>query len=152
MKFELKRYRLQKTKNYFQKNSIFFMYNVSNLNSKNWLKTEQVLHGYNLKYYKIYNTLSKKFLKKSIFKNTDKLINSSICFIHFDKNNKDLTNFQKLVNLNPLVCMLGIRLNDKIYSTAQLTQISTLNHTNNIKVLNKSLEKLLKLPYYKMKK
>ena len=78
MKFELKSYKLQKTKNYFQKKQIFFIYNVSNLNSTSWLKTEQVFHNYNLKYYKVYNTLSKKFLEKSIFKNTTSLINSSI--------------------------------------------------------------------------
>jgi len=152
MKFELKSYKLQKTKNYFQKKQIFFIYNVSNLNSTSWLKTEQVFHNYNLKYYKVYNTLSKKFLEKSIFKNTTSLINSSICFVHFENTTTTSGDLQKIINLNPLISFIGLRLNNKIYSLPQLTRISSISYTKNIKVFNNVLKKLLKLPYYKLGK
>jgi hypothetical protein len=152
MKFELKSYKLQKTKNYFQRKPIFFIYNVPNLNSKNWLKTEQNFYNYNLKYYKIYNTLSKKFLEKSIFKNTNMLVNNSVCLVHFSKNASTLTDVQKLINLSPLTSFLGLRLNNKIYSLPQLTTVSNINYNKNIKIFNNVLKKLLKFPYYKLKK
>ena len=145
MKFELKSYKLQKTKKYFQKEPIFFIFNVSNLNSKSWLKTEQV-------FYKVYNTLSKKFLEKSIFKNTTTLVNSSICLVHFDKNANTSVDLQKIINLNPLISFLGLRLNNKIYSLPQLTRISSTSYKKNIRVFNNVLKKLLKFPYYKLGK
>lgn len=152
MKFELKSYKLQKTKSYFKEKPLFFMFNVSNLNSKSWLKTEQVFFNYNLKYYKVYNTLSKKFLEKSIFKNTAVLMNGSICLVDFNKNEDIQINLQKIIKLNPSMPFLGLRLNTKVYSLSQLNTVSTINYNKTIKVFNKSLKKLLKLPYYKIGK
>ena len=151
MEFELKSYKLQKTKSYFQKNSIFFIYNVPNLNSTNWVKAEQNFYKYDLKYYKIYNTLSKKFLEKSIFKNTNILINNSVCLVHFDKNANIQTDIKKLINLNPVMFFLGLRLNNKIYSLPQLTTVPSISYNKNIKIFNKVLTKLLKLPYLRLK-
>ena len=152
MKFELKSYKLQKTKNYYKKTPMFFVFNVSNLNSKSWLKIEQVLYAHNLKYYKVYNTLSKKFLEKSIFQNTATLINSSICFVHLDKTKNTSIDVQKIINLSSLMSFLSLRVNNKMYSPQQLNKISSTNYNRNVKVFNNSLKRLLKLPYYKIGK
>ena len=152
MKFELKSYKLQKTKNYYKKTPMFFVFNVSNLDSKSWLKIEQVLYDHNLKYYKVYNTLSKKFLEKSIFKNTATLINSSVCFVHFDKTKNISIDIQKIINLSSLMSFLSLRVNNKVYSPQQLNRVSSTNYNKNVKVLNNSLKKLLKIPYYKIGK
>jgi len=152
MKFELKDYKLEKTKRYFQKTPAFLVFNVSNLNSKNWLEVEQTLFNYNLKYHKICNTLAKKFIKKSIFKNICLTVNGFTCFVHFDlKANSDLDP-KKIKKLNSFMTFLGLKFNQNFYSLPQLDKISTLNYKKNINIFNNLLKKTIKLPYYKLNK
>ena len=152
MKLELKRYKLKKTALYFQKKPVFFLFNVTNLNSKQWLKTEQTFFHSNLKYYKVYNTLSKIFLNQSIFLQFIPIMNGNLCFLSFKDDKKNSINIQELIKIDPSMAFLGLKLNNKIYSSVQLKTLSTLNYKNNIQILNKSLKKLLKLPYYNLNK
>lgn len=152
MKFELKSYKLQKTKNYFKKKPILFMFNVSNSNSKSWLQMEQVFYKYNLKCSKTYNTLSRKSLEKSIFKNTVVLMSGSLCLVYFGKTVNSPIELQKIVKISPTMSFLGVKLNNKIYSSTQIKTLSSLNYNKTIKVFNNSLKKLLKLPHYKLGK
>jgi ribosomal protein L10 len=152
MKFELKDYKLEKTKRYFQKTPAFLVFNVSNLNSKNWLEVEQTLFNYNLKYYKICNTLAKKFIKKSIFKNICLTVHGFTCFVHFDiKANSDLDP-KKIKKLSSFMTFLGLKFNQNFYSLSQLDKVSTLNYKKNINIFNNLLKKTIKLPYYKLNK
>jgi ribosomal protein L10 len=152
MKLELKGYKLKKTALYFQKKPVFFLFNVTNLNSKQWLKTEQTFFHSNLKYYKVYNTLSKIFLNQSIFLQFTPIMNGNLCFLSFKDDKKNTINVQELTKIDPSMAFLGIKLNKKIYSSVQLKTLPTLNYENNIQILNKSLKKLLKLPYYNLNK
>jgi ribosomal protein L10 len=152
MKLELKGYKLKKTAIYFQKKPIFFLFNVTNLNSKHWLKTEQAFFHYNLKYYKVYNTLSKVFLNQSIFLQFMPIINGNLCFLSFKNDKKNTVNIQEIIKVDPCMAFLGLKLNNRIYAPTQLKTLSTLNYKDNIQILNKSLKKLLKLPYYNLNK
>lgn len=151
MKFELKNYKLKKSKNYYKKTPLFFIFSVSNLNSKNWLKIEQDFYTQNLKYFRVYNTLLIKIVEKSIFKKMSLIINSSTCFAHFKSNNTKSV-LQRLIKLNPLVSFLGLRLNNNVYSLTQLTKIYDLNYLSNVNTLNKLMRRIIKIPYYKLNK
>ena len=151
MKFELKNYKLKKAINYYKKTPIFFIFNVSNVDSKNWLKTEQNFYKHDLKYSKVYNTLLTKVVKKSIFQKIDLIVNNFTCFVYFENNPKELT-FQKLITLSPFMSFLGLKLNHKIYSLPQLQNVSTLDYKKNVNTLNKLMKKMIKLPYSRLNK
>jgi hypothetical protein len=152
VKFELKDYKLKKTKHYFQKTPAFLIFNVSNLNSKNRLKVEQTFFNYNLKYYIICNTLAKKIIKKSIFKNICLTVNGFTCFVHFDPKADSNLDPKKIKKLSSFMTFLGLKLNRSFYSLSQLDKVSTLNYKRNVSIFGNLLKKTIKLPYYKLNK
>lgn len=151
MKFGLKSYKLQKTINYLKKKPLLFIFNISNLNSKSWVKTEQTYYTNNIKYYKICNTLSKKAFEYSIFKNIAVILNGSICIIYFNKTTDISLDLKKFIKLNPSMLLVGIKLNHKVYSLPQIITIYTFSYDRNIRSFNNSLRQLLKLSYNKLK-
>lgn len=152
MKFGLKDYKLQKIVTCFKKEPLVFVFNISNTNSKNWLKVEQTLHKYDMKCVKISNSLSKKSLENSIFKNINIMLNGNVCLIH-SKNPKNMpVLLQEIIKLDPTLTFLGVKLNNKIYSESQILKIFSLDYSQNVKVFNNSLKRLLKFPYQKLKK
>lgn len=151
MKFGLKSYKLQKTINYLKKKPLLFIFNISNLNSKNLVKTEQIYYANNIKYFKICNTLSKKAFEYSIFKNITVILNGSICLIYFNKTTSISLSLKKFIKLNPSMLLIGIKLNHKIYSLPQITNIHTFSYNKNIRVFTNSLKQILKLSYNKLR-
>jgi ribosomal protein L10 len=131
------------------KKYLIFFYYLTNLNSKNQLKLERKLFSNNLKLFKNKNKITYKIIKTSIFYNLSTLIKGPLCIIKNTQNNN--IDIQKLINLNPIVPLLAIKLNKKIYSNTQIKYIPTLNYKNNIQILNKTFKQLLKLPYTKLK-
>jgi len=152
MKFNLKNYKLKQIKEYVKKERFFFIYNISNLNYENQLKIDQTFYNNNLKCLKVYNTISKSLLKQSIFKNTETIINGSIGFVTFKDDKIVLNSLKKLLKPHPTMDLLGVRLNNKVYSVNQLKNLTTLSLKKNMGIFNKSLTKLLKNPYYRLKK
>jgi ribosomal protein L10 len=140
-----------KVKHYLKKPTLIFFLHISNLNSKNWLKIEQELFNSNLKYYKINNTLTKYVLDSSIFSNLTTLINGSLCIIHYNNAQTTKIDTKKLLKINKSIPIVCAKLNNKVYSANQLSSVSTLNYDKNIRIFNKSLKKMLKFPYFKLK-
>ena len=151
MKFELKNYKLKRATDYYKKTPLFFIFSISSINSKSWLRIEQDFYTQNLKYFKVYNTLLSKVIEKSIFKKMSLIINSFTCFVHPKNDNIELV-LKKLTTLNPLISFLGLRLNNNVYSVSQLSNVYTLDYFKNIRMLNKLMKKVLKFPYYKLSK
>lgn len=152
MKFELKGYKLQKIKNCFKKEPIIFVFNISNTNAKNWLNVEQKFYKYNLKCTKVCNTLSKKSLNNSVFKNAGVLMNGSICLVYLRNAQNFSVALHKITKINPSLILLGLKLNNKIYSANQIHKISNINYKQSIKVFNNSLKKLISMPYQRLKR
>ena len=148
---KLKTYQLKKLKHYLKKTNLIFFFYIANFSVVNQLELEQKLFKNNLELYKIKNTLLKHSVKQSVFTNISPLIKGPLCIVKFNNNKSVNLNFQTLLNLNNTVPILAIKLNKKIYSNVQVKTISTLNYTNNIKILNKTFTRLLKIPYYKFK-
>ena len=147
MTFKLKTYKTHKIKQLLKKNPLIFFFHITNLDSKNWIKIEQKKFYNNIRCYKLSNTLTKQVLNHSTLANLSIIINGSLCFVYYKNNNPEI---QKLIKLNKALPLLCLKLNKNIYSLNQLSNITTLNHTKNIKIFNKTLIKLLKTPYYKL--
>ena len=73
----------------------------------------------------------------------------SVCLIYFEEETKLRVKIQQLLTLNKSILILGLKLNNKVYSYSQLKTLFTINYEKNVKVFQKSLKKLLKLPYTK---
>lgn len=151
MKIKLKNYKYYKIKNYFKNQKMFFIYNNSDLNFKNWLHLQQNLHNKNLKCYKLNNNLTINFLNNSIFKNLSSLINGSIIIIGLKKNTYTDLLISQLQNFNTMTTFLSLKLNNKIYSNNQLSTIKTFNYHKQIVIFTKSLKRFFKQPYNKLK-
>ena len=113
MKFNLKTYKLLKFKAYIKKKK-FLILAISSA-QKNQIKQDQKFKKLNYNYFQIYNTLSKKILKNSIYKNYLFLIRSVITLIDVKKN---IYNFKKV---NKSIAIIGFKVNNRIYLIHQLT-------------------------------
>lgn len=151
MNKKFKAYKLCKIKQFLKKYPIFLISHTLNLNSKDWSIVNKKLITFNLKSYKLNNTLTNNTLTNSTFLNFKPILSGSLCFIYPKTSNSFEPNFQDLLKLNKTMPILGIKLNQKIYSINQLSTIYTLNYKKNIKTLNKTLKNILKTPYYKLK-
>lgn len=148
MDFNLKTYQRLKIKYYLKTINFFFFCHGASLNSESWIKTEQTLVKNKLKYYRVFNTLMIKTLKCSIFKNLTTLLHGPIILI----NTSDVKlTLKKLKNVNPLINLLCLKLNNKIYSRKQIKNIKKLSYVENVYIFHKSLKTLIKMPYCKFK-
>ena len=137
MEFELKAYKIFKIKSYLKKNIFFFFYTTTSLNLKTWILIEQVFKISDLNYYRLFNTLTRKTLKKSTYKNYRHLIHSLTMFV--SPKSTITLKLKKLIKLETVLTMLSIKLNNKIYSVCQFKKMNLLNYTANILLLFHSL-------------
>lgn len=149
MKFKLKNYKFLKIKSVIKKNKLLFFYDQIYLNYKNKSLIEKDLKKLKTKYYKIYNSLIFKIIKNSIYKNIKVLINSGIFIAKFSviKKNFYLKNIQ---HLNAFSILLGIKLNNKIYSKIQIVKLNNLNFQKNILIFLKKLKLFIKINFYNL--
>jgi hypothetical protein len=89
-------------------------------------------------------------LKSSVLKNVVVLIHGPIILLNNDNNNTKLT-FKELENINPLINLLGFRLNNKIYSKKQIKNLRKMSYLENIYIFHKCMKTFTKLPYCKLK-
>jgi len=150
MDFNLKTYKCFKIKHYLKVINFFFFFQGTSVDNENWIKIEQGFANHELRYYRILNKLMINTLKSSIFKNLVVLIHGPIILLSSDTNNAKLT-FKELESINPLINLLGFRLNNKIYSKKQIKNLKKMSYLENIYIFHKSMKTLTKLPYYKLK-
>ena len=84
-------------------------------------------------------------LKNSIFKNLIVLIHGPIILLN--TNNVNLT-FKELENINPLIRLLGFRINNNVYSKKQIKNLKNLSYIENISVFHNSMKTFTKISYY----
>ena len=146
MDFNLKTYKCLKIKHYFKTINFFFFFHGTSLNTENWIKIEQILINYEFKYFRIFNTLMINILKRSILKNLIILIQGPIVLLHC-KN--DRLTFKKLKSIDQLISLLCLKLNNKIYSKKQIRNIKKFSYTENVFILYRLANKVIKKPYHK---
>ena len=150
MDFNLKTYKCFKTKHYLKAINFFFFFQGTSVDNESWIKIEQGFVNHELKYYRILNKLMINTLKSSVFKNLVVLIHGPIIILNNNNNSTKLT-FKELENINPLINLLGFRLNNKIYSKKQTRNLRNMSYLENICIFHQSMKTFTKLPYYKLK-
>lgn len=148
MGFNLKTYKRLKIRHYFKKINLFFFFHGTCLNNANWVKVEQLLNEKELRYLRIMNTLLVAILKHSIFKNLTVLIHGPILLLHIN-NAKSI--IKKLNSINLWVSLLCLKLNNKIYSSKQISNLNKLSYSENVCLFYNSMRFIIKMPYYKFK-
>jgi ribosomal protein L10 len=148
MDFNLKTYKCLKIKYYFKKINFFFFFHGTSLNSTNWVKVEQLLNKDELKYFRVLNTLLINVLNNSIFKNLIILIHGPIVLVH---TNSTKLIFKKFYNISPWISLLGLKLNNKIYSKKQIKTLKKLSYVENVYGFYNSIQFFTKMPYSKFR-
>ena len=150
MNLNLKAYKLLKTKTFIENNSLVLVFNKLNMN----IKSESRIFLNNYQSYLIRSKLTKKILKNSILCNLSFLINGTVVLIVLKKKKikkKDF-NLKFLTELKTQSLFIGLKLNNKLYSSAQLRKAKTLNYNKNIKNFHNILNFYLISNSLKLKK
>ena len=147
MKFNTKQYKVFKIKHHFKKAKFFIFCHGTNSNISEWLNVEQDLVRSQLSYYRSYNSLTKKSISDSIFKNLTKLANGPLFFVSMYKEKPMNQALTKMIAVNKLLTSMCIRMNNRIYSVPQLINISTLSYITNMIIFRNLLNGILKTPH-----
>ena len=108
MQFTVKTYKHLTLKTYFKKFRFFFLYNT--IIQKNNFKITQELKKLELKYCKLYNTLTVLIMYNSIYRNYISLINGLIMIVL----PKITMNLNTLLQFNDIVTLVGVKVNNKL--------------------------------------
>lgn len=147
MDFNFKTYQIVKLKKYFKKNGLFFLFHSAKLNLTKWTLTEQNLKKLKLSYYKPLNKTTVKTFKNSIYKNFSFNIAGFIVFINSSYKTTELNLSSIIKILKPSFTLVSIKLNNKLYSTAQIKGLNDLSYNKSVFNLYKVLDKQLKTSY-----
>lgn len=147
MEFNFKNYKLIKLKKYLRKKGLFFLFDSIKLNKKKWIFNEQNLKKLKLKYYKPSNKITIKIFDNSIYKNFGFNIVGFIFFVCPCQKQTELKLFFIIKFLKPSFILISIKLNNRIYSIAQIKRLNSLSYNENIFFLYKILNKQLKISY-----
>ena len=149
MQLNFKKYQTFKTKQYLIKNNFLIFSIGANQNTQNWITVEQNLYKLKFDYHKVYNNITRKIIKNSIYRNLFNTINSTFFFLKPKIKNKQIplkSKILKSLNLT-LFTVLFIKLNNKIYTIPKLKHISSFCHKTNMTTMYQSLITNLKLSY-----
>ena len=147
MDFKFKVYQKSRLKNYFKNNDFFLLFHSAKLNLTRWVPVEQNLKKLKLGYYKPLNKITAKTFTSSIYKNFSSNIAGFIMFVNSYSKNTELNLISLTKSLKPFFTLVSIKLNNKIYSTAQLKGLNDLSYKKSIFNLYKVLDKQLKTSY-----
>ena len=147
MDFNLKDYQILKLKKYFKKNGFFLLFHSAKLSLNQWVVVEQELKKLKLNYYKTLNGTTLKTLEKSIYKNFSPIVTNFVILIDskFKTAEFDLDRLTR--DLKPSFSLISLKLNNKIYSSAQLKGVKSLSYKKNMFNLHRSLDQHLKTSY-----
>jgi hypothetical protein len=108
------------------------------------MKTTQELKKLKLKCYKLYNALTKLTLKTSIYQNFIPLIRGLVILV-----SPNFTlNLFTLIHLNDVVTLVGVKINNSIYSNTQIKAIIKFEYNQDILNLIKTIK--ISLRFFKL--
>ena len=147
MDFNLKDYQIFKLKKYFKNNSFFLLFHSAKPSLDQWTVVEQELKKLKLNYHKILNGTTLKTFGKSVYKNSSPIITNFVILIgsKFKTTEFDLKRLTK--DFKPSFSLISLKLNNKIYSSAQLKGVKSLSYKKNMFNLHRSLDQHLKTSY-----
>ena len=147
MDFNLKKYRILKTKKYLKNSKLLFFFHSAKVKSKQWLITEKLLKKLKLNYYKTFNKTTVKIFNNSIYERLNKIICSIILFIEpsYKLTNLNFKLLQK--ELKSTFVLLVLKLNNKIYTQPQFKNLNTLFYKKLVFNFYNNLNKHSKMTY-----
>lgn len=131
-------YKLSKIQNHFKRDNLFFV--CTTRTTTNSIQTIQKLKKLNLKSSKLYKTLTQQVFKNSIYGNQKFLINGLITLMIPETT---LT-LDTLSQLNKIMTVIGVKINNKIYSINQLNSLIELKYSHGSADLLKTMKICLK--------
>lgn len=147
MDFDFKSYQIIRCKKYFKRVGCFLILHSSKYDSSKWMRTEQELKKLRLTYYKPLNKAIVWSLNSSIYKNFGSVFSSFVLLISFTYKTTN-QNFQQILKeLKPAFVIVGLKLNNRIYSPAQLKGFKEFSYKKNMFNLHRVLDKSLKTSY-----
>lgn len=147
MDLKLKQYRKIKIKKYFKTLSFFSIYHISKKKSQDWLHIEQKLETLGLNFYKTSNGATVKTIQSSIYKNFDKSFNGTVVVL-YPKSSKFEFNFKEVnKQLRTSFICLALKLNNKLYSSESITNLTETSYKKSTFQLVKFLNKHTKTSY-----
>ncbi len=147
MDFNSKTYQIAKLKKYFKNESLFFLFNSTKPNLTKWTSTEQNLKKLKLNYHKFLNKTTIKTFKSSVYKNFRYNVAGFILFINSSCKKTELNLASMLKVLKSSFTLISIKLNNKVYSTAQIRGLNDLSYNKSVFNLYRVLDKQLKASY-----
>ena len=119
--------------------NVIFIGTDSLIDAKSQLMMNQNLNSSKYKIYKIKSNLFKQVLENSIFTNYSFISVGPIAIV------ESITCCNNLMFLNKLTTnFFAVKVNNNIYTSQQFSKLDNFNYINNVKGLNKSLDKLTK--------
>jgi hypothetical protein len=147
MDYNSKDYGRIKLQKLFKTNDFFFLFHSAKLNLNQWMHTEQKLKKLKLKYSKALNGTALKLFKNSIYKNLSPIVRGFVLFVNSNYKTTELNLSLLRKDLKLSFELIGIKLNNKTYSTSQLKGIKTFSYIKNVFNLHQSLDRYLKTSY-----
>jgi hypothetical protein len=123
------------------------LFHSAKLNLTKWTNTEQNLKKLKLNYYKPLNGTTFKTFKTSIYQNFSSVVGGFIIFINTNYKTTELDLSSVIKSMKPFFVLISVKLNNKIYSPAQLKGMKNLSYNKNMFNFHKSLDKHLKTSY-----
>ena len=139
VKFTVKTYKHLTLKTYFKKFRFFFLYNT--IIQKHNFKITQELKKLEFKYCKLYNTITALIMQNSIYRNYTSLINGLIMIVL----PKISMNLNTLAQFNDIVTLVGIKVNNKLYSNKQVNLIIKFEYIKDSLSLIKTVKQSLRV-------
>ena len=128
MDFNAKEYQRVKLKKFFKTNDFFFLFHSAKLVLTQWIQTEQNLKKLKLKYSKILNGVTLKSFQTSIYRNLSPIICGFVLLINPNFRTTDLKLKPIKKDLKPSFEFISVKLNNKMYSTAQLKGLNDFSY------------------------
>ena len=147
MDFKFKTYQKVKVKKYFQNNNFFLLFHSAKLNLTKWMVVEQNLKKLKLNYYKPLNKTTTNTFKNSVYRNFSSNIAGFILFVNSRYKSTEFNLSFIIKSLKPSFILASIKLNNKIYSPAQLKGLNDLSYKKSVLNLYKTLDRQLKTSY-----
>jgi len=140
----LKKYQTIKINSYIKTNKFLFFFLSNKSTNINWKKNEQILKKLNLTYYKTINKIILRKFKTSVYKNFTALISGIVLLIASSlKQSKRVERIETILHKN--FNLLGLKLNNKIYSVNEIKTISDFSYKKILFVFYRFLEKYSKI-------
>lgn len=148
MELNLKKYKYSKFKKELQVKKLLLVFNVAYTKNDKWIYINQTFRNLNINLLKVANKTSRLLLINSIYSNYKFLINNFVMMATMPSSH----NLKELTQASANIHLLGIKLQNKIYTRRQLQNVGTIHFTKSMKLLTKKLNFCIKIFSVKLSK